>query len=134
LIWIKEEGPHQWEESIVITINKRGDKSDCSNYQGISLLSTSYRILSNILLSMLTPYADEIFGDHQCEFWCNRSVIDEVLCIWQILLKKWEYNGTVHQLFIVFKKAYDSVRREVLYSILIEFGITRKVIGLIKMC
>jgi ribosomal protein L37AE/L43A len=34
-----------------------------------------------------------------------------------------EYNGTVHQLFVDFKKAYDSVWREVLYSILIEFGV-----------
>jgi hypothetical protein len=40
----------------------------------------------------------------------------------------------VHQLFIDFKKAYDSVRREVLYNILIEFGIPRKLVGLIKMC
>jgi hypothetical protein len=44
------------------------------------------------------------------------------------------YNGTVHELFIDFKKAYTSVRREVLYSILIEFGIPRKLVGLIKMC
>jgi hypothetical protein len=29
----------------------------------------------------------------------------------------WEYDDTVHQLFIDFKKAYDSVRREVLYNI-----------------
>jgi sorting nexin-29 len=48
--------------------------------------------------------------------------------------KKWEYIGTVCQLFIDFKKAYDSVRREVLYNILIEFGIPRKPVGLIKMC
>jgi hypothetical protein len=48
--------------------------------------------------------------------------------------KKWEYNGTVHQLFIDFKKAYDSVRREVLYNILIEFGIPIKLVRLIKMC
>jgi hypothetical protein len=45
-----------------------------------------------------------------------------------------EYNGTVHQLFIDFKKAYDSVRRKVLYNILIEFGIPRKLVRLIKMC
>ena len=37
------------------------------------------------------------------------------------LRKKWEYNEAVHQLFIDFKKAYNSVRREVLYNILIEF-------------
>jgi hypothetical protein len=47
--------------------------------------------------------------------------------------KKPEYNGTMHQLFIDFKKAYDSVRREVLYNILTEFGINRKVVELIKM-
>ena len=47
--------------------------------------------------------------------------------------KKWEYNEEVHQLFIDFKKAYDSVRREVLYKILIEFGIPRNLVKLIKM-
>jgi hypothetical protein len=45
-------------------IHKKGDKTDCSNYQGISLLSASYKILLNILLSRLTPYADEIIEDH----------------------------------------------------------------------
>jgi hypothetical protein len=51
-----------------------------------------------------------------------------------LLEKKWEYNDTVQQLFIYFKKAYDSVRRKVLYNILIEFGIPRKLVGLIQMC
>jgi hypothetical protein len=133
LIWKEEELPHQWKESIVVPIHKKGDKTDCSNYRGISLLS-SYKTLSNILLTRLTPYADEIIWDHQCGFWRNRSTTDQTFYIRQILKNKWEYNGTVHQLFIDFKKAYDSVRREVLYNILIEFGIPRKVVGLIKMC
>jgi hypothetical protein len=51
-----------------------------------------------------------------------------------MLEKKYEYNGTVHQLFIGFKKAYDSVRRKVLYSIVIEFVIPRKLVCLIIMC
>jgi hypothetical protein len=71
LIWNKEELPHQWKESIVVPIDKKGNKTDCSNYRGISLLSTSYKILSNILLSRLIPYADEIIGDHQCGFQRN---------------------------------------------------------------
>jgi hypothetical protein len=50
-----------------------------------------------------------------------------------MLEKKWEYSGTVHQLFD-FRKACDSVRREVLYNILIEFGIPTKLVTLIKMC
>jgi hypothetical protein len=40
-----------------------------NNYCGISLLTTSYKMLLNILLSMLSPYIDEI----QCELPHNRS-------------------------------------------------------------
>jgi hypothetical protein len=61
-----------------------------------------------------------------------RSMTDQIFYIHQVLEKKCEYNGTLHQLFIDFKKAYDLVRREVLYNILIEFGIPRKLVGLIK--
>ena len=85
------------------------------------------------LLSRLISYAKEIIGDHQCGFRCNRSTIDHIVCIRQILEKKWEYSEPVHQLFIDFKKAYTSVRRGVLYKILIEFGIPRKLVRLIKM-
>jgi len=60
----------------------------------------------------------------------NRQVFlpHPVLCICQILEKKWEYNEAVHWLFIDFKRAYDSVWREVL------FGIHVKLVRLIKMC
>ncbi|PSN49532.1 hypothetical protein C0J52_04975 [Blattella germanica] len=70
-------------------------KMDCNNYRGISLLSTSYKILTNILVSRLTPYIDEIIGDHQCAFRRNR---------------------------------------EKLYSILMNFGIPKKLVRLIGMC
>jgi hypothetical protein len=40
----------------------------------------------------------------------------------------------VHQLFIDFKNTYDSVRREVLYSILIEFAVPMTLVRLTKMC
>jgi hypothetical protein len=62
------------------------------------------------------------------------SSTDHIFCIHQILEEKWEYSETVHQLFIDFKKAYDSVRREVLYNILIEFQVLMKLVRLIKMC
>jgi hypothetical protein len=97
-------------------------------------LPTSYKIVSNIFLSRLTPYVDEIIEDHQCGFRRNRSTTDQIFCIRQILDKKWEYNGTVHQLYTDFSKAYGSVRREVLYKILLEFGIPRKLVRLIKTC
>jgi sorting nexin-29 len=126
LIWNKEELTHQWKELIVVPIHKKGDKIECSNYRGISLLPTSYKILSNILLSRLIPYADEIIGDHQCGFRRNRSTTDQIFYIRHILEKKWGHNGTVHQLFMDFKKAYDLVRKEALYNILIEFWNTQE--------
>jgi len=85
-----------------------------------------------MLLSRLTTYAEEIIGDHQCGFRRNRSITDHTYCIRQILEKKWEYNEARHQLFIDFKKDYDSVRREVLWHILSEFGIHLKLVRLIK--
>jgi sorting nexin-29 len=134
-IWNTGKLPDQWTESItcIIPVHKKGDKIDCSNYWGMSLLSTSYKMLSNILLSRLIPYVDEIIGVHQCGFRHNRSTTDQIFCI-QMLEKKWKYNETVHQLFILFKNACDSVRREVLYNILIEFGVPMKLVRLIKMC
>jgi hypothetical protein len=63
-IWNKEEMPQQWKESVIVPIHKKGNKTDCNNYQGISLLSTAYKILSNILLNRLTPHVSEIIWDH----------------------------------------------------------------------
>jgi hypothetical protein len=89
-VWNKEELPDQWKESIV-PIYKKSNKTECSNYLGISLLSTSYIVLSNILPSRLSPYIYiyiyEIIWDHKCGFQLNRSTTDQILCI---LEKKWE--------------------------------------------
>jgi hypothetical protein len=76
------------KESIIVSNYKKGDTTYCSNYRGISLLSTTYKILANILLSRLTPYAEEIIGGHQGEFLRNKASIDHIFCIREILKKK----------------------------------------------
>jgi hypothetical protein len=88
---------------------------------------------SNILLSRLTPYAEVIIGDYQCEFRRNRSSTYYIYCIRQIFEKKWEHTEAMHQPFPDFKKALDSVRREVFYNIPIETGVPLKLVKLIKM-
>jgi len=75
-IWKEEELPEEWKESIIVPVYNKGDKTDCSNYRGISLLPTMYKILSNMLPSSLTPSAEEIIGDHECGFRYNRSTTD----------------------------------------------------------
>jgi hypothetical protein len=54
-IWNKDKLPEEWKVSIIVPIYKNGDKTDCSNYRDISLLPTTYKIVSNIVLSTLTP-------------------------------------------------------------------------------
>jgi len=49
-VWNKEELSEEWKESVIVPIYEKGDRTDCSNYRGISLLSTMYKILSNMLL------------------------------------------------------------------------------------
>jgi hypothetical protein len=127
-IWNKEELPQQWKESVIAPIHKKGDKTERNNYRGIFLLSTAYKILPNILLAKLTSCVNEIIGDHQCGFRRNRSTTDQTFYIRQILKKKWEHNGIVHQLFIDFKKTHDSVKREVLYNIMLETCIPKKLV------
>jgi hypothetical protein len=64
-----------------------------------------------MILSKLTPYVDKIIGDYQGEF---------------------QHIETVHKLFISFKTASHSARREVLYNILVEFSTPMKLLNLIK--
>jgi hypothetical protein len=54
-MWNNEELPTEWKESITVTVYKKDDKTDCSNYRAISLFSVTYKMLSNILLSKLKP-------------------------------------------------------------------------------
>jgi Reverse transcriptase (RNA-dependent DNA polymerase). len=82
----------------------------------------------------MTPYANEIIEEYQCDFRRNRITVDFIFSILQILEKKWEYNQDVCQLFIDFEKAYDSIKRESLYDILIKFGAPKTLVRLIKTC
>jgi hypothetical protein len=66
------------------------------------------------------------------------GVTDQLLIRFIAFIRYWrkrnEHNETVHQLFLQFKEAYFSFRREVLYDILAEFGVPMKLVRLIKMC
>ena len=97
-------------------------------------MPTMYKILSKILLSRLTPYAEEIIGDHKVDLDATSQLLIIYSAFVKYLEKKWDYKEAVNQIFIDFKKAYNSVRREVFYNILVEFGIPKKLVRPIKMC
>jgi len=66
------------------------------------------------------------------------SVVVDLLpirvCTFGRYYKKFEWIGTVHELFIYFNIPYDSVKRNVLYNILLEVCIPKKLVRQIKMC
>jgi hypothetical protein len=79
-IWNKEELSQQWKESIIVPI-LRAIRLTVIIIEESPSLSTAYKILSNILLARLTPYVNEIIGDHQCGFRRSRSTVDQIFYI-----------------------------------------------------
>jgi len=81
LIWNKEGLPQAWKDAIIVPIHKKGCRMDCNNYRDFPLLPTSYKILSNIVYSKMTPYANDIIGEYQCGYERNRSTVDHIFSI-----------------------------------------------------
>lgn len=126
--------PSVWKETIIIPLHKKGDKTDCCNYRGISLLNTAYKVFSKVLLGRLVPYVKESLGEYQCGFRKGKSTVKQLSIIGQIIEKKYEYRKDFWQIFVDFRKAYDSIHRESLYNIMEEIGIPNKLVTLTKMC
>ena len=70
------ELPQDFNDAKIVTIFKKGDRSQCGNYRGISLLSTAGKMLAKVLLSRLQLAANKILPESQCGFIANRSTID----------------------------------------------------------
>lgn len=129
---MEEQMPDEWHVGMVCPPHKRGDKLECKNYRGITLLNTTYKILSNILYNRLTHYTEALLGEYQSGFRPGRSTIDQIFTLRQILEKTNEFNVDTFHLFIDFKSAYDSVIRPKLYEAMQEFGIPDKLVRLVK--
>ena len=69
--------------------------------------NAAYKILANIILGKIMPYFEKITRDYQNGFRDGRSVIDNIFELKIINEKIWEYNQSVHYLFIDFQKEYE---------------------------
>ena len=132
-IWQEEQMPREWGVALICPIHKKGSKLECANYRGISLLNIGYKILTKLITKRLGPYAEKVLGDYQCGFRSNRSTTDHIFTIRTILEKCYEFDITVHQLFIDYKQAYDSVDRDYLYETLDVLGVPKKLTKLVRM-
>ena len=69
-VWTSGKVPQQWKDATIVTIYKRkGDKSDCGNSRGISLLSVAGKVLARVMLQrLLTQVAETVLPESQCGF------------------------------------------------------------------
>uniref|UniRef100_A0A1B0CNV0 Reverse transcriptase domain-containing protein n=1 Tax=Lutzomyia longipalpis TaxID=7200 RepID=A0A1B0CNV0_LUTLO len=132
-VWDEEVMPADWKIGVICPIFKKGDITKCSQYRGITLLSTAYKIFSSILLGRIAPYAQAAIGNYQCGFTPGKSTADQIFSLRQCMEKMREYDQVLHHLFIDFKAAYDSIARVKLYVAMRELGIPEKLIRLTRM-
>ena len=132
-IWENEEMPQNWKDANIVPIFKKGSRKDCGNYRGISPLSIAGKIMARIILNRINDkITPNILPETQCGFRNNRSTIDMVFSLRQIQEKCTEQNMELYAVFIDFTKAFDTVSRDGLWSVLKKFGCTGKVVNMIK--
>jgi hypothetical protein len=62
-IWDQERMPEEWEIGIICPIFKKGDRAECSNYRGITLLSITYKIFTCLIHNRLLKYSESTLGE-----------------------------------------------------------------------
>lgn len=131
-IWETETMPEEWREGVICPLHKKGDKFQCSNYRGITLISSVYKVLSGILKRRITPIAEKELGGYQGGFRSGKSTIDQIFNVRQTMEKMYELGLDVHQIFIDFKQAYDSINRSFLWEAMAEMNIPAKYRRLVR--
>ena len=117
----------------IITLYKnKGERSDCNNYRGISLLSIVGKVYARVVLIRLQKLADRVYPESQCGFRAKRSTIDMVFSIRQLQEKCREQKMPLYVAFIDLTKAFDLVSRKGLFQILPKIGCPPKLLSIIE--
>ena len=108
-IWNDEEIPEEWETAIYVPLHKKGDRTVCANYRGLSILNIGYKLLASVLFKVLYPYYKECIGEYQAGFISSISTVDNIFIVRQLSEKYREYGQSLWHMFIDYGQAYDSV-------------------------
>ena len=132
-IWKKGEVPQEFKDASIISLyKKKGKRTLCDNYRGISLLSVAGKILARIIITRINQHiTNSVYSESQCGFRKGRGTVDMIFCLRQIQEKSREHHTPLYMAFIDLTKAFDTVSRPALWIVLEKLGIPcqmRKVI------
>ena len=131
-LWNQETLPNEWLKGVITIIPKKGDTSQCSNNRGITLRSTSSKVLQIIILRRMSTGIETLLRENQCGFRVNRSCTDQIYALRRIINESIEFNLPLYINFIDFKAAFDSINRGFIWRALEHYGLPNKYIRMIK--
>ena len=125
--------PDNWTKSIILTMPKKGDITKCENYRTISLINHSSKILLEIIWCRMKPYVEAILAEEQAGFRPGLSTVEPVFVLKMLIQHRIEKkDGKVFAVFIDYKKAFDRVWHDGLFSVLQQYGVPQKLINIIR--
>ncbi|KAA3670999.1 uncharacterized protein DEA37_0003259 [Paragonimus westermani] len=134
-IWKHKVMPQDFKDAIIVPLFKgKGSKQRTDSYRGVSLLSCAGKELARILLNRLNANVLEMnFPEEQWEFRASRSSIDLVFAARQLQEKYRKRNQPLCALLVDFTKAFESVNRGALWTVLGKFGCPGKFVDMVRL-
>ena len=81
----EEKVPNNWVRTITVLLYKgKGDRNDCKNYRGISLLSIPGKVYGRIVIERVRILTEGMIGEEQCGFKSGRGCVDQVFVMKQM--------------------------------------------------
>ena len=132
--WTKGDVPQELKDASIIHLYKRkGNRSQCDNHRGISLLSIAGKILARVILNRLTTEViGKVYPESQCGFRSGRGTADMVFAYRQLQEKCIEQNQPLYTVFVDLTKAFDTVSRDGLWKLLHKIGCPERIITIIR--
>ena len=83
LIWREGKTPQQRKDAVITVLHKKGDKTECGNYRGISLVSDAGKVLLKVVARKLSAYCEAkgLLPEEQCGFQPDRSTTDMMFVV-----------------------------------------------------
>ncbi|XP_065557819.1 uncharacterized protein LOC136025760 [Artemia franciscana] len=128
MIFEKEEIPSSFRKTLIKLLYKKGDNSECGNYQGISMVSVGIELLSNMILFRLRDAVNKVMREEQCSFRKGRGSVDQILTHRLITEKCLSYQTALVLSFIDYEQTFNYVDRTALVKVLSLYGIPDKYI------